>query len=328
MALFGGASHLKPGGSGGSSGGKMSADLPKPKSYSVAQPFSYGSAYQYKGVDYTIVNAESQYATMGLPGVAIIKAFKRIIRSTDTLAMKVEGLWMVFVEKSRDLDWKWYPTTACSVPDLLDAKKTQAECGTFAAGFLCLATTKAPFGLGIDPGTVTYVEYQGEKAGDAKPGLIAFHPRNGCLGLLPNVYTPVGAVLDENLNGHCFYHWGNHKVVEYGDKVYDPTYGVQYAHKEDMAAMDIVGWEVLGGGKVDMDAFFNAAKTDNVGKCLLHAKTKADRIYDFRATPLHLRAGVTMRWDGPFTKNQRDWLAEKLASSEAVSSDAPFEAPQ
>src|SRR4051812_9587207 len=91
MALFGGASHLKPGASGGSSGGKMSADLPKPKSYSVAQPFSYGSAYQYKGVDYTIVNAESQYATMGLPGVAIIKAFKRIIRSSDTLALKVEG---------------------------------------------------------------------------------------------------------------------------------------------------------------------------------------------------------------------------------------------
>ncbi len=170
---------------------------------------------------------------------------------------------------------------------------------------MSLAITPPPFGLGISPDLFTYTIYNGgEKLKGASPGFISFHPRDGCLNLMPNVYTRTGGVLDETLNGHTFYFWGNHKVIQYKDKFFDPTYGCQYAEAKDMAAMTIADLIILGKKEeFDSQAFDRVSANDTEGKCWVKAITPAKRPYYFGArAPLDCAAGVL--WNGPYTKSE------------------------
>ncbi len=98
-------------------------------------PFSYCDAWNYRArpSDYKVTNADKDFSSSVLPGVRIMKTLNKLLKTTDTPDMKVEGLYMVFVEQSRAFDWTWYPRTACTTPKLLDGTLTGAECAAFAS---------------------------------------------------------------------------------------------------------------------------------------------------------------------------------------------------
>ncbi|MGH9584531.1 MAG: hypothetical protein ACRD4O_16530 [Bryobacteraceae bacterium] len=300
------------------------------KSFNLQAPFFYCSAWDYRTSDCTIQNGTNQFSASMLPGAKIMRELQRILTPSDTEAMRVEGLYRTFVEYSRRENWMWSPATACTTPKLLDSKTTAAECAAFAAGFMSLALTPAPFGLGADRRNFQMVTYTGEKVSGKGAGFVSFHATPDCLGLAPNVYTKGGTKLDEVLFGRIFYLWANHKVVKYIDKYFDPTYGCQYVQEEDMAALKITGWRILGKDAPAMtsDDFDSAAMSDKAGASILAARTKANRTYYFRITPETLRAGRGMQWEGPFSEAQIEWLAEELKTSPSspIHADRIFEA--
>ena len=199
-------------------------------------PFSYCEFWKNRG-DQKLVDADQQFRTSRCPGVAIMKAVASRTKPGDNalagpekFQLWVQMLFDEFVRYSRAHDWTWSPGTTDSLPTLIDGTMTLSQCAAFAYSFMCLAVAPPPFGLGVPFREFVYETYlgTGKVVGGDSYGFISEHPRDGCLNLKPNVYTRIGSVHDENLNGVNFYLWSNHKVIKYKGLYYDPSYGCLY----------------------------------------------------------------------------------------------------
>ena len=146
---------------------------------------SYCQVWDYRTSDYVIKNAEKAFASSSLPGCQIMKNLNAIVKSGDTMAMKVEGLFMVYVEYSRRHDWKWSGSGPCGSPKILDAAQPPLECQAFAVGLLALMITQSPFGLGVPPQEAEVKTYVGKLVNGNKVGFVAQHPNGGVLSPAP-----------------------------------------------------------------------------------------------------------------------------------------------
>ena len=297
--------------------------MPLPAPFKYKYVMDYGN---HLGTGkYTISDAEGDFAKSQLPGARIKRSLNEVTRKGDKPRQSIELLFMVFTEQSRRFDWGWLPATACRSAKLLDGEITGAECAAFATGMYCLARAPHPFGLGVSDGdgtgnSVKIETYTGEKLAGAGPGFVSFHPSNGVLGLLPNVHTQVGAMLPGRFRNRSFYMWKDHKVVRYENHLFDPTYGCQYEALPDMACLQIVDWEVLGGAKpATLDQFDDQGPGDAEGRHLYICKDSAsDARYYIRISPSALQASEKT-YQGPYTQSQRDQLAKALSSGASKS---------
>ncbi len=198
------------------------------------------------------------------------------------MAMKVEGLFMVYVEYSRRHDWKWSGSGPCGSPKILDAAQPPLECQAFAVGLLALMITQPPFGLGVPPQEAEVKTYVGKLVNGNKVGFVAQHPNGGVLSLPPNVHS--GPRVDESLPSG-FYKWENHKVVAYGGRFYDPSYGCQYENLADMVCLEIEEYGISGSGAVDYQFWDSKADTDETKSCYLKCKSRQNRTYYFKVWP-------------------------------------------
>ncbi|MES2259282.1 MAG: hypothetical protein V4724_12215 [Pseudomonadota bacterium] len=288
--------------------------LPKPFKYNQIKDYAVGLA----DGSYAIDDAAGQFKSLQIPGVQIMRKHAQLARSGDTLAQKFELLFMVLVEQSRALDWRWLPQQGCTSPRLIDGELKAAECAAFASALNAMAKAPAPFGIGVPGGdgsgaTVKEETYRGRVVENKGLGFVSFHPRAGVLGLMSNMYTKIDVALPGNLRGGSFYMWSNHKVVRFNNTLFDPTYGKQYAALADMACLNVADWEVLGKTKPGtMDAFVTGGQQDAEGRHLLICETVSGERYYVRMTPSTLVASEC-QYQGPFTQAQRDWLALHVA---------------
>jgi hypothetical protein len=102
------------------------------------------------------------------------------------------------------------------------------------------------------------------------------------LSLVPNVHG--GPRLDESLPSGL-YKWENHKVVAYGGKFYDPSYGCQYENLADMVCLEIEEYGISGSGPVDFQFWDSKADTDEAKSCYLKCKSRQNRTYYFKVWP-------------------------------------------
>ncbi|HWM93289.1 MAG TPA: hypothetical protein VN493_21180 [Thermoanaerobaculia bacterium] len=106
------------------------------------------------------------------------------------------------------------------------------ECGWIGWALHTLLITPKPYGFGIPAAQCPIREYSGEAtAGNNGYGFVADHALGGHFNLGANVSTSLNpAVLTP------FYYWGDHVVVEYLGRFWDPSYNKSYANITDMAA--------------------------------------------------------------------------------------------
>ncbi|HEV3331576.1 MAG TPA: hypothetical protein VG096_11375 [Bryobacteraceae bacterium] len=257
---------------------------------------NYNSLWDYRTTDYKIKNAGTAFAGSNLPGVAIMKSLQALLRPGDTTDMKVEGLFRVYVEYSRSHNWKWSGGGACGTPKILDAVQPPLECQAFAVGLMMLMIAKPPFGLGIPIADVDRPTFVGDLVKANKVGFVAHHPSDGVLDLPPNVHA---LKVDTLTPG--YYVWANHKVVSYGGKFFDPSYGCQYAKLADMVYLKIDDFGIQGEENVDYKAWESRASTDEEGKCYLKCSSQ-NKTYYFKVHPATTRSVAgKLEYDGPFT---------------------------
>ena len=288
-------------------------NVPTPFVYKYMK--DYGVAPNNDG-NYKIGNPVQELDRIRIPGALIMRKYALLARGdVMTAQQKFELLYMAVVEYSRAADWRWLPKTPCGTTKLLDGELTAAECMAFAVALSTLAITPSPLGIGLPAGdgvgnTVKDETYKGVQVRGRSAGFVSIHPRDGVLGLVPNVYTKVGINFPGIgvMRGSGFYMWGNHKVVRFQNKLFDPTYGTQYDNIGDMAFLNVVDWEVLGGeAPATLDEFENMGGLDGRGRYLLICEAADHTRFYMRMTPPTL-VGAECQYQGPFTQAQRDWL--------------------
>jgi hypothetical protein len=236
---------------------------------------NYANAWNYKdSPDFSsgFKGAEAAFNNSPLPGVKIMKELKKILKPSDSEAVKVECLFKTFVEYAQgEAHWKWLGATPCGTPKVLDDANAQVECQGFVVALRSLMFYPAPFGLGIKQDICT-VKTVAPKLGSEKSGFVACHPANGVMGLRPNIETP--AKIDESLFAGGFYLWANHKVLEYGGRIYDPSYGRVYETLGQMEALSIIDYKIEGKDKPStLQQWENEADNDNTGNYYYVCKT-------------------------------------------------------
>jgi hypothetical protein len=168
------------------------------------------------------------------PGGKVIQRWNRSREST-TLAEFQNDFCTVFHAAD---GWTWFGGSKCPVAyEILDGDKMEGECQALARAFRTLATCGNGMGLTFSTNDVANpVTYKGRN----EKGFISNHPADGILNLPPNVFLPGDRMPDHSTKLSPLYCWGNHKVVPYGNKFYDPSYWTTYDHLEDMAVYHIV----------------------------------------------------------------------------------------
>jgi hypothetical protein len=267
----------------------------------MAKWTDYCTYWSFQNFTTKIDDAERAFATSQLPGAKIMKMMNQNARSGDDEATKVELLFRAFVEYSRDqANWRWLGATPCGTPKVLDNNNAQLECQGFVIGLRALMIYPPPFGLGISP-TNCSVETHNPKLGSESCGFVARHPRDGAIGLAPNIDSP--AEIDDTLFPGGFYLWANHKVLKYGGKLFDPSYGRQYLKKEDMVYLSVTGFGVDGvedsKKPSTLLAFESAAETDNSGNYYFMCQYKGSRNYKIKYHKVADRA-EGFEYHGPF----------------------------
>ncbi len=254
-----------------------------------------------------IANKESDYASSTLNGVKIMKALRKRVPAVDQMSeeRKLEELYTTFAAEARTLGWTWAPGNGSSY-GLIDNQTTSSQCKSFAGGMFYLAVAPPPFGLGM-PWDKSWANGVTEYRHKPKNGFVSEHPSDGVLNLAPNVYMAEHTKAAEDIHGKHLYYWDNHWVVRYKEKIYDPTYGKEYAQLEDMELLSVEACEVLAWDK----SFDSLEQDDAYGVGVLKLKSKSDREYYIRLTPTSLRASEKY-YQGPFTPKQRDWLQEQF----------------
>lgn len=141
-------------------------------------------------------------------------------------------------------NFTWDPSgkgayTTTKAMDTLDGTRLSGECKVLAAALLGLWNFPAPFGLGQAQSNPPASLYLFENY-DAQEGFISHHPQLGVRGLPPNIIHPHGNAQDLNMR-QPLYRWGDHKVVFYGGRLWDPSYKCTWAHEDEMVAFQYTG---------------------------------------------------------------------------------------
>lgn len=167
--------------------------------------------------------------------------------------------------------------------ETLDGTRTSGECKILAAALLGLWVFPPPFGLGQSRSSPTASLYKFENY-DANEGFISHHPIQGVRGLRPNIMHPLGNPADLNTR-QPLYQWGDHKVVFYNGRLWDPSYKSVWNHEGEMVAFEFTGQR----HGTDHDAYQVRVVTSNPAKGWL-----ANQLMFMR---LDLIAGG---WKGPY----------------------------
>ncbi len=259
---------------------------------------NYCDWWSRRNAPLVIDNAEATFTTSALPGVGVMKAFRALSHPGDTEAMKAELLFQVYVQWLHKSGWTWAGGGSCGSPLVLDNPPGEKECQAFAVGLKTLMIAPWPFGLGIAEAGVTVTPYSGPLLGGSKVGFVSLHPTAGVLNLKPNVTR--GGIVDDDLGNQGLYRWDNHKVVLYGGKYFDPSYGCQYLTLADMAYQTVVGFGLTGGAApATYDAWDLAADNDQTGNYYLVCRSALGRQYHLKVRKLSLRPSITQWYDGP-----------------------------
>jgi hypothetical protein len=137
------------------------------------------------------------------------------------------------VAEFQNIGWTWNPNIGCRsgavARGLLDlgiaAAGREGECGFLAHALNELLAAPPPYGFGVVGATTA--TYDGT-ANDTGMGFIANHA--GIWHNLPaNMSQPAGAALS------ALYKWGDHVVVNYLGRYWDPSYNTSYANLQGMA---------------------------------------------------------------------------------------------
>lgn len=144
----------------------------------------------------------------------------------------------------QNLRWTWNPGRGCRSGDraatLLDnlaAGECQGECGWLAWALYILLIAPPPYGFGLALTQHNVKVYSGligvtsngiaNHGGQEGEGFFSMHPRS-YHNLPPNTYNLTSNALD-------LYRWGDHVVVEWNGRYWDPSYDAWYANLYDMA---------------------------------------------------------------------------------------------
>ncbi len=259
---------------------------------------NYCDWWSRRNAPLVIDDAEQTFNTSPLPGIAVMKAFRQLSRTGDTEAMKVELLFKTYVEWLHDSGWTWAGGGSCGSPLVLDTAPQSKECQAFAVGLKTLMIAPWPFGLGIAEAGVTVTPFSGPLLNGSKVGFISRHPKAGVLNLKPNVTR--GGIVDDDLGNQGLYRWDNHKVVSYGGKYLDPSYGCQYLTLPDMIYLTIVGFGITGGTTPATYAAWDlGADNDETGNYYLVCQSGPGRQYHLKVRKLSLRPSTLQWYDGP-----------------------------
>jgi hypothetical protein len=258
---------------------------------------NYCDLWNRKAMPYTIDDAESSFNKSPLPGVKVMKSLRQVLKTTDSQAIKVELLFKTYVEFLHDSGWRWSGFGSCGTPLVLDTAPQDKECQAFAVGLMQLMIAPWPFGIGLPVAEVNMRTYIGPLLGTNKAGFVARHPKHGVLGLKPNI-TREG-MIDDVFTTMSFYRWQNHKVIEYGAKYFDPSYGCQYTEQSEMACMKTVGYGITGSAQpTDFTRWDNDSDTDETGNFYLECEAANARRYRLKIRKASLRADSV--YEGPF----------------------------
>jgi len=150
-------------------------------------------------------------------------------------------LYNTFINTFGPAQFAWDPSARGSftfgkLMDTLDGTRVSGECKLLAGALYALWIFPAPFGLGQGaarpaPAMHTFNNYDGNN------GFISHHPLAGVRGLLPNVVHPFGNPHDPSTY-QPLYQWGDHKVVYYNGRAYDPTYMHIWNNESEMVAFE------------------------------------------------------------------------------------------
>ena len=138
----------------------------------------------------------------------------------------------------------WDPSGrgAYTVPKVLatlDGTRTSGECKILAAALLGLWVFPPPLGLGQSRSSPNASLYTFKNYDDDN-GFISHHPPLGVRNLAPNIMHPHGTVADLSTR-QPLYQWGDHKIVFYDGKLWDPSYKAVWAREEEMVAFEFTG---------------------------------------------------------------------------------------
>jgi hypothetical protein len=147
-----------------------------------------------------------------------------------------------------NLNWTWNPAKGCrsagraaTLLDELAGGAQNGECGWLAWALYTLLVAPPPYGFGknVDPHKVK--TYSGRIGGNNNgvaddrhnegEGFISTHP-HAFHNLQPNTF---------NLNSNALdlFRWGDHVVVKYNQRFYDPSYDAFYNNLYDMALYNV-----------------------------------------------------------------------------------------
>jgi hypothetical protein len=162
-------------------------------------------------------------------------------------------LFDIFTEyMETEVKWHWNGSLSYSstkVLEVLDGTCKEGECKIFAAALLALWNFPSPFGLAMPGGSI--VEY---KPKDDKE-FFAYHPVEGIYGARPNVLKLSTTkenflLIPSKLNSSGWSTvkdyfqplrmWSDHKVIEYKNIFYDPSYKKKYNSIKSMVAFSIL----------------------------------------------------------------------------------------
>lgn len=148
-----------------------------------------------------------------------------------------------------NLHWTWNPSRGCRSADraatLLDnlaRGNYSGECGWLAWALYTLLIAPAPYGFGKNVAQDKVKTYSGlvgpnqngvaNHGGNEGDGFFSPHP-HAFHNLGANTYNRVSNALD-------LYRWGDHVVVKYNHRFYDPSYDAFYNNLYDMALFNVV----------------------------------------------------------------------------------------
>jgi len=151
------------------------------------------------------------------------------------------------------LHWTWNPAVGCrsaersaTLLDKVAGGNYNGECGWLAWALYTLLTAPPPYGFGKAVAQDKVKTYSGiigannngvaDSGGREGEGFVSAHP-NFVHNLGPNTYNRTSGALD-------LYKWGDHVVVKYNHRFYDPSYDAFYTNLYDMALYNVVQTEV------------------------------------------------------------------------------------
>lgn len=157
------------------------------------------------------------------------------------------------VAQFQNIGWTWDPNiggrNAAAGHRVLDTHVGTAisgECGFLAHALSALLTAPPPYGFGIAAINVTTPTYAGNVMAGLSQGFIAAHV-GVHHNLAANTSLATGVALSNS------YKWGDHVVVSYLGRMWDPSYNTDYPNLAGMAQLLILNTHITRLPRADVD---------------------------------------------------------------------------